>query len=85
MRIMLVSAVFCSGGFLEIRSSYKVKRHEVCGCELARWTIEESDQRGLSRREWRPFSGRVAEDDARGVAEDDASSMSLSLVSGAFV
>lgn len=30
--------------------------------ELAKWTIEESDQRGLSRREWRPFSGRVAQD-----------------------
>lgn len=30
--------------------------------KLAKWTIAESDQRGLSRREWRPFSGRSAQD-----------------------
>lgn len=33
--------------------------------EIAKWTIEESDQRGLSRREWRSFSGRVPHDARR--------------------
>jgi hypothetical protein len=51
--------------------------------DLARWTIEESDQRGLSRREWRPFSGRVAHDARRPLIASTAPEVKREALCGA--
>jgi hypothetical protein len=40
--------------------------------ELAKWTIEESDSRGLQRRRWRPYEGPRSEGVASPASDDAA-------------